>query len=70
MLGIAPIDWTTLPDSDYMKATEVCHPCEGIIKKVYIDGSAAKVAATCYARWGLWTPDDHRFNECGPVLGE
>eukprot|EP00972_Heterocapsa_arctica_P102193 15058081-Heterocapsa_arctica.AAC.1 len=53
-----------------MNATEVCHPCKGIIKKVYIDGSATKVGASCYSGWGLWTPNDHILNECGPLLGE
>eukprot|EP00972_Heterocapsa_arctica_P057139 8431633-Heterocapsa_arctica.AAC.1 len=53
-----------------MKATEVCHPCKGVIHKVYIDGSATKVGASRYAGWGVWTPDGPRFNECGPLLGE
>eukprot|EP00972_Heterocapsa_arctica_P108168 15929648-Heterocapsa_arctica.AAC.1 len=64
MAGIIASDWTTLPDSAYMKATEVRHPREGIIKKVYVDGSATEVGASCYAALGLWTPDDQRFNEC------
>eukprot|EP00972_Heterocapsa_arctica_P002945 433816-Heterocapsa_arctica.AAC.1 len=53
-----------------MKAVEVCHPCRGKVNKVYIDESATKVGASCYAGWGLWTPDDHLFHECGPLLGE
>eukprot|EP00972_Heterocapsa_arctica_P082987 12228669-Heterocapsa_arctica.AAC.1 len=40
------------------------------MKKVYIDGSATKVGASCFAGWGLWTPDDQQSNECGPFLGE
>eukprot|EP00972_Heterocapsa_arctica_P104001 15327794-Heterocapsa_arctica.AAC.1 len=68
--GIVPSDWTSLPDSDFTKATEVCHPCNGIINKVYIDGSATKVGAMCFAGWGLWTPDNPSFNDCGPLLGE
>eukprot|EP00972_Heterocapsa_arctica_P041139 6064196-Heterocapsa_arctica.AAC.1 len=63
MAGIVPSDWTTLPDIEFMKAAEVCHPCRGTLKKVYIDGSAAKVGASCYAGWWLWTPGDQRFNE-------
>eukprot|EP00972_Heterocapsa_arctica_P023396 3446967-Heterocapsa_arctica.AAC.1 len=70
MAGIITSDWTTLPESDYMKTTEVCHPCKGIINNVYIDGSATKIRASCYAGWGLWTPDDHHFNVSGPLLGE
>eukprot|EP00972_Heterocapsa_arctica_P062941 9283458-Heterocapsa_arctica.AAC.1 len=27
--GIVPSDWTTLPDSEFMKATEVRHPYGG-----------------------------------------
>eukprot|EP00972_Heterocapsa_arctica_P105492 15543821-Heterocapsa_arctica.AAC.1 len=53
-----------------MKAVEVCHPCTGKVKKIDIDGSSTKVGASCYAGWGPWTPDDQKFNECGPLLGE
>eukprot|EP00972_Heterocapsa_arctica_P057730 8516501-Heterocapsa_arctica.AAC.1 len=70
MAGIVPSGWSTCLDTDHMKADAACHPCKGNIKKVYIDGSATKVGASCYAGWGLWTPDDRSFNECGPLLGE
>eukprot|EP00972_Heterocapsa_arctica_P018345 2709560-Heterocapsa_arctica.AAC.1 len=70
MAGIVPSDWTTLPDTENMKAMEVCHHCRGKVKKVYIDGSATEVGASCYAGWGLWTPEDFNFIECGPLLGE
>eukprot|EP00972_Heterocapsa_arctica_P004798 710883-Heterocapsa_arctica.AAC.1 len=42
-----PIGWTTLPDTENMKAMKVCHPCRGKLKKVYIDGSATKAGASC-----------------------
>eukprot|EP00972_Heterocapsa_arctica_P057978 8553977-Heterocapsa_arctica.AAC.2 len=41
MAGIVPSDWTTWPDTENMKAMEVCHPCKGKMK-VNIDGSATK----------------------------
>eukprot|EP00972_Heterocapsa_arctica_P041346 6099240-Heterocapsa_arctica.AAC.1 len=28
------------------------------------------LGASCYAGWGLWTPDDPGFVECVPLLGE
>eukprot|EP00972_Heterocapsa_arctica_P105260 15509341-Heterocapsa_arctica.AAC.1 len=49
---------------------ELCHPCRGKVTKVYNDGSATTVGASCYAGWGHWTPDDRLFNECGPLLGK
>eukprot|EP00972_Heterocapsa_arctica_P110933 16335363-Heterocapsa_arctica.AAC.1 len=58
LAGIVPSAWP-LPDTENMKAVEVRHPCEGKAKKVYIDGSATKLEASCYAGWGLWIPDNH-----------
>eukprot|EP00972_Heterocapsa_arctica_P045784 6757156-Heterocapsa_arctica.AAC.2 len=52
MAEIITSDWTTLSETEYMKATDTCHPCEGIIKKVYIDGSATTIGASCYAGCG------------------
>eukprot|EP00972_Heterocapsa_arctica_P039096 5756667-Heterocapsa_arctica.AAC.1 len=34
-----PSAWSTLRDTDNMKAVEVCHPCRGQVKNVYT-GSA------------------------------
>eukprot|EP00972_Heterocapsa_arctica_P002744 405802-Heterocapsa_arctica.AAC.1 len=42
MAGIVPSGRTTLPDMEHMRAVEVCHPCKGNVKHVYIDGSATK----------------------------
>eukprot|EP00972_Heterocapsa_arctica_P027861 4097190-Heterocapsa_arctica.AAC.1 len=70
MAGIMTSDITTLPESEHMKATDSCHPCKGVIKHVDIDGSATNIGASSYAGWGLWTPDDHRFNNHLPFLGE
>eukprot|EP00972_Heterocapsa_arctica_P096465 14231700-Heterocapsa_arctica.AAC.1 len=53
-----------------MEAVEVCHPCTGNVTNVYIDGSATKAGASCYAGWGFWTLDDHLFNQCVPLLGK
>eukprot|EP00972_Heterocapsa_arctica_P056439 8327006-Heterocapsa_arctica.AAC.1 len=43
-----------------------CHPCKGQVK-VYIDGSATKIGASCYAGRGLWTPDNQSFNDNGAL---
>eukprot|EP00972_Heterocapsa_arctica_P088559 13057758-Heterocapsa_arctica.AAC.1 len=66
MAGIITSDWTTSPESEDMKATEVRHPRKGSIKKVCIDGSATNIEASCYAGWGLWTLDDQSVNGSGP----
>eukprot|EP00972_Heterocapsa_arctica_P043097 6354586-Heterocapsa_arctica.AAC.1 len=42
-----------------MMAEYVCHGC----KKVYIDGSSYKIGNSNYSGWGIWSPDDHSFNE-------
>eukprot|EP00972_Heterocapsa_arctica_P070119 10358189-Heterocapsa_arctica.AAC.1 len=52
LAGIAPSDWTTLLDTENMRAVEVCHPCKGNAEKVYIDGSATKFQA--FSRTFLW----------------
>eukprot|EP00972_Heterocapsa_arctica_P058224 8589815-Heterocapsa_arctica.AAC.1 len=35
MAGIVPSAWTTLPDTGYMKAAEVCHPCRGNLRSLH-----------------------------------
>eukprot|EP00972_Heterocapsa_arctica_P063709 9401714-Heterocapsa_arctica.AAC.1 len=49
---------------------EHSHDSGGSVRKVYSDGSATKVGAICYAGWGVWTPDDPGFVECGPLVGQ
>jgi hypothetical protein len=69
MTGLITSDCTTLPEKDYMKAKDTCHPCKGLITNVYI-GSATTIGASCDAGWGLWTPDDQSFNEHVALIGK
>eukprot|EP00972_Heterocapsa_arctica_P092354 13620683-Heterocapsa_arctica.AAC.1 len=41
--GIATKDWTTLQESEHMKAEDLCHECKGKTNTVFIDGSSYKV---------------------------
>eukprot|EP00972_Heterocapsa_arctica_P102967 15175291-Heterocapsa_arctica.AAC.1 len=52
-----------------MLAEDLCHECKGTAKKVYIDGSSYKIGASNYSGWGLWSPDEQRFNDHGPLKG-
>eukprot|EP00972_Heterocapsa_arctica_P089359 13175316-Heterocapsa_arctica.AAC.1 len=53
-----------------MNEEDKCHPCDGKVKKVYIDGSPFKVGASNYSGWGIWTPDEQNFNDNGPLKGK
>eukprot|EP00972_Heterocapsa_arctica_P038970 5740683-Heterocapsa_arctica.AAC.1 len=35
--GVVSTDWTTLHESEHMKAEDLCHECEGTAKTVFID---------------------------------
>eukprot|EP00972_Heterocapsa_arctica_P058334 8606579-Heterocapsa_arctica.AAC.1 len=52
-----------------MKAEDQCHECKGKAKTVFIYGLSYKLGAINYSGWGLWSPDDHIFNENGPLKG-
>eukprot|EP00972_Heterocapsa_arctica_P010784 1581608-Heterocapsa_arctica.AAC.1 len=49
---------------------DICHPCKGTARKVYIDGSSYKIGASSYSGWGIWSPDEDNFNEHGPLKGK
>eukprot|EP00972_Heterocapsa_arctica_P033471 4927300-Heterocapsa_arctica.AAC.1 len=49
--------------SEHITEEDKCHPCDGKVKKVYIDGSSFKVGASNYSGWGIRTPDEQSFNE-------
>eukprot|EP00972_Heterocapsa_arctica_P039440 5809089-Heterocapsa_arctica.AAC.1 len=49
--GVITKDWTTLEDTVYINADDVCHPCTEHTKKVYVDGSATTIGASSYAGW-------------------
>eukprot|EP00972_Heterocapsa_arctica_P079032 11652882-Heterocapsa_arctica.AAC.1 len=52
-----------------MKAEDLCHECNGKAKTVFIDGSSYKVGDSNYSGWGIWSPDEHSFNENWPLKG-
>eukprot|EP00972_Heterocapsa_arctica_P007333 1069583-Heterocapsa_arctica.AAC.1 len=51
-------------------AEDLCHECNGTAKTVFIDGSSYKIGNSSYSGWGIWSPDDHSFNENGPLKGK
>eukprot|EP00972_Heterocapsa_arctica_P052136 7669463-Heterocapsa_arctica.AAC.1 len=53
-----------------MMAEDICHECKGTAKTVLFDGSSYKIGNSNYAGWGIWSPDDHSFNEHGPFKGK
>eukprot|EP00972_Heterocapsa_arctica_P069507 10269475-Heterocapsa_arctica.AAC.1 len=53
-----------------MKAEDICLDCTEKADKVFIYGSANKIGASAYARWGMWSPDNARFKENGPLKGK
>eukprot|EP00972_Heterocapsa_arctica_P114977 16445442-Heterocapsa_arctica.AAC.1 len=61
--GVITKDWTALPETEYMKETDISQACTEHEKKVYIDGSATKIGATAYAGWGMWSPDNANFKK-------
>eukprot|EP00972_Heterocapsa_arctica_P034864 5132054-Heterocapsa_arctica.AAC.1 len=67
--GVVTTYWTTLPDSKHMMADDLCHDCKGTAKSVFIDGSSYNIGNSNYSGWGTWSPDDHSFNDNGPLKG-
>eukprot|EP00972_Heterocapsa_arctica_P035936 5286027-Heterocapsa_arctica.AAC.1 len=61
--GVITKEYTALPDTEYMKAEDLCLNCTEKADKVYIDGSATKIGASAYAGWGMWSPDNVNFKE-------
>eukprot|EP00972_Heterocapsa_arctica_P045996 6786658-Heterocapsa_arctica.AAC.1 len=52
-----------------MMSEDLCHECTGTAKTVFIDGSSYKLGNSNDSDWGMWSPDDHSFNENGPLKG-
>eukprot|EP00972_Heterocapsa_arctica_P052067 7661558-Heterocapsa_arctica.AAC.1 len=61
--GVITTYWTLLPETEFMKQSDICQTCTEHAKKVYIDGSATKIGASAYAGWGMWSPDNTNFKE-------
>eukprot|EP00972_Heterocapsa_arctica_P060242 8884793-Heterocapsa_arctica.AAC.1 len=57
MAGIVPIDWTSLPDSDFMKDTEVCHPAKELLIKCTLTAQPPK-----------WEPVAMQDGDSGPRM--
>eukprot|EP00972_Heterocapsa_arctica_P078160 11526308-Heterocapsa_arctica.AAC.1 len=53
-----------------MKAEDTKHGSTEKAETVYIDGSATKIAASAYAGWGMWSPDNVNLKENGPLKGK
>eukprot|EP00972_Heterocapsa_arctica_P100827 14863704-Heterocapsa_arctica.AAC.1 len=68
--GVVTTYWTTLPESEHMMAEDLGHECKGTAKTVFIDGSSYNVGNSNYSVWGIWSPDDHSFNDNGPLKGK
>eukprot|EP00972_Heterocapsa_arctica_P064237 9479041-Heterocapsa_arctica.AAC.1 len=51
--GIVKKYWTALPESEHMKAEDLCHECKGEAKPVFIEGSSYKVGDSNYSGWGI-----------------
>eukprot|EP00972_Heterocapsa_arctica_P009486 1397509-Heterocapsa_arctica.AAC.1 len=51
-------------------AEDLCHECKSTAKTVFIDGSSYKIGKSNYSGWGIRSPDDHSFNENGPLKGK
>jgi ribonuclease HI len=68
--GVITKDYTTLPETEYMKAEDISLDSTQKTQKVYIDGSATKIGASAYAGWGFWSPDNEQFKENGPLKGK
>eukprot|EP00972_Heterocapsa_arctica_P094144 13883923-Heterocapsa_arctica.AAC.1 len=67
--GVVTTDWTTFPESEHMMAEDLCHERKGTAKTVFVDGSPYNIGNSNYSGWGLWSPNDHSFNEHGPLNG-
>eukprot|EP00972_Heterocapsa_arctica_P046671 6887755-Heterocapsa_arctica.AAC.1 len=68
--GVITKDFTTLPDTDYMKGENISLPCTEKAEQIYIDGPATQIGASAYAGWGMWPPDIPNFKENGPLMGK
>eukprot|EP00972_Heterocapsa_arctica_P073054 10791430-Heterocapsa_arctica.AAC.1 len=53
-----------------MKAEDNSLNCTEKAVKIYIDGSAAKIGASAYAGWGMWSPYNTNYTENGPLKGK
>eukprot|EP00972_Heterocapsa_arctica_P010677 1566799-Heterocapsa_arctica.AAC.1 len=53
-----------------MMAEDLRHECKGTAKTVFIDGSSYKIGNSNCSGWGIWSPDDHSFNEYGALKGK
>eukprot|EP00972_Heterocapsa_arctica_P021860 3215495-Heterocapsa_arctica.AAC.1 len=53
-----------------MMAEDLCHECKGTAKTVFIDGSCYTIGNSNYSGWGILSPDDHSFNDNGPLKGK
>eukprot|EP00972_Heterocapsa_arctica_P014388 2116653-Heterocapsa_arctica.AAC.1 len=45
-----------------MMAEDLCRECKGTAKTVFI-GSSYTIGNSNYSGRGIWSPDDHSFNE-------
>eukprot|EP00972_Heterocapsa_arctica_P012050 1767397-Heterocapsa_arctica.AAC.1 len=52
-IGVITKDWTALPETEYMKETDIRQACAEHANKVYIDGSATKFGASAHAAWDV-----------------
>eukprot|EP00972_Heterocapsa_arctica_P072964 10774996-Heterocapsa_arctica.AAC.1 len=51
-------------------AEDLCHECKGTPNTVFIDGSSYNIGNSNCSGWGIWSPDDHNFNDNGPLNGK
>ena len=68
--GVITKDYTTLPETDFRKAEDISLENTQRANNIYIDGSATKIGASAYAGWGMWSPDNDKFQENGPLKGK
>eukprot|EP00972_Heterocapsa_arctica_P031919 4702136-Heterocapsa_arctica.AAC.1 len=50
--GVITKEYTSVPETEYMKAEYIKLESTEKAEKVYIDGSATKIGASAYAGWG------------------
>eukprot|EP00972_Heterocapsa_arctica_P075628 11156517-Heterocapsa_arctica.AAC.1 len=50
--GVITKEYTSLPETDYMRAKDNSLDSTEKADKVYIDGSATRIGASAYAGWG------------------
>eukprot|EP00972_Heterocapsa_arctica_P034269 5048091-Heterocapsa_arctica.AAC.1 len=53
-----------------MMAEDLRHECNGTAKTAFIDGSSYEIGNNNYSGWGIWSPDDHSFNDNGLLKGK